>query len=32
MMSWSLVAISQVGLKNRVGFYTTRALLGLLEG
>lgn len=32
MMAWSLVAISQVGLKNVHGFYATRALLGLLEG
>ncbi|KAJ9104743.1 hypothetical protein QFC19_003884 [Naganishia cerealis] len=32
MMSWSVIAISQVGLKNVHGFYATRALLGLLEG
>ncbi|KAJ9125072.1 hypothetical protein QFC22_000025 [Naganishia vaughanmartiniae] len=32
MMSWSVVALSQVGLKNVHGFYATRALLGLLEG
>ncbi|KAJ9108708.1 hypothetical protein QFC21_000028 [Naganishia friedmannii] len=32
MMSWSVIALSQVGLKNVHGFYATRALLGLLEG
>ncbi|ODQ78820.1 hypothetical protein BABINDRAFT_172102 [Babjeviella inositovora NRRL Y-12698] len=32
MVAWSLVAISQVALKGKVGFYTTRFLLGLLEG
>ncbi|GMF62473.1 unnamed protein product [[Candida] boidinii] len=32
MMSWSIVALAQVGLKNKHGFYACRALLGLLEG
>lgn len=32
MMSWSVIALSQVGLKGKAGFYVTRALLGLLEG
>ncbi|VEU19833.1 DEKNAAC100798 [Brettanomyces naardenensis] len=32
MCLWSLVSISQCKLKNAVGFYITRALMGLLEG
>ncbi|TXT12835.1 hypothetical protein VHUM_01236 [Vanrija humicola] len=32
MMSWSAVAIAQVGLTGRTSFYITRALLGLIEG
>ncbi|OWB74318.1 hypothetical protein B5S31_g4107 [[Candida] boidinii] len=32
MMGWSIVALAQVGLKNKHGFYACRALLGLLEG
>lgn len=29
---WSIVAMSQAGLKGKQGFFATRALLGLLEG
>jgi hypothetical protein len=32
MMSWSIVAMAQFALKNKTGFYVTRALLGLIEG
>jgi len=32
MMSWSLVAMAQFALKNKTGFFVTRALLGLIEG
>lgn len=32
MMSWSAVAIGQVGLTGKNSFYVTRALLGLIEG
>ncbi|WVQ74650.1 hypothetical protein IAR50_004252 [Cryptococcus sp. DSM 104548] len=32
MMTWSAVAIAQMGLTGRSSFYATRALLGLLEG
>jgi hypothetical protein len=32
MMSWSAIALSQVGLQGKTGFYVTRSLLGLLEG
>jgi hypothetical protein len=32
MMSWSAVAIGQVGLTGKSSFYATRALLGLIEG
>lgn len=32
MMSWSIVAISQAALKNKAGFFVTRALLGMIEG
>ncbi|OWB81846.1 hypothetical protein B5S33_g466 [[Candida] boidinii] len=32
MMSWSIVALAQVGLKDKHGFYACRALLGFLEG
>ncbi|OWB62574.1 hypothetical protein B5S29_g3508 [[Candida] boidinii] len=32
MMGWSIVALAQVGLKNKHGFYACRALLGFLEG
>lgn len=32
MMSWSAVAICQAAIKNKSGFYATRALLGLIEG
>jgi hypothetical protein len=32
MMSWSVVAISQYALKDKKGFFVTRALLGLIEG
>jgi len=31
-MSWSAVAIAQVGLTSKAGFFVTRALLGLMEG
>ncbi|KAI5963724.1 uncharacterized protein KGF55_002604 [Candida pseudojiufengensis] len=29
---WSIVSISQIGLKDKAGFYITRALIGLLQG
>jgi hypothetical protein len=32
MMSWSAVAIGQVGINGKSSFYATRALLGLIEG
>ncbi|OWB74317.1 hypothetical protein B5S31_g4106 [[Candida] boidinii] len=32
MMCWSIVALAQVGLKDKHGFYACRALLGFLEG
>ncbi|ODN83951.1 hypothetical protein L198_07650 [Cryptococcus wingfieldii CBS 7118] len=32
MMTWSAVAIAQMGLHGKQSFYATRALLGLLEG
>ncbi|WVQ81149.1 hypothetical protein IAT38_003271 [Cryptococcus sp. DSM 104549] len=32
MMSWSAVAIGQMGLSGKASFYLTRALLGLIEG
>ncbi|TYJ53505.1 hypothetical protein B9479_005891 [Cryptococcus floricola] len=32
MMTWSAVAIAQMGLQGKQSFYATRALLGLLEG
>ncbi|KAL7422104.1 hypothetical protein Q5752_002747 [Cryptotrichosporon argae] len=32
MISWSAVAIGQMGLTGKAGWYATRALLGLLEG
>ncbi|WVQ83415.1 hypothetical protein IAT38_005556 [Cryptococcus sp. DSM 104549] len=32
MMSWSAVAIAQMGMTGKSSFYATRALLGLLEG
>lgn len=32
MVAWSIVAISQAAMKNKTGFYITRALIGLLEG
>ncbi|WLF81387.1 hypothetical protein PVL30_005184 [Lodderomyces elongisporus] len=30
--AWSIVAMSQAALKNKAGFYITRALIGALEG
>lgn len=32
MVSWSLVACCQAFMRNRAGFWTCRALLGLIEG
>lgn len=32
MVSWSVVAMAQAGMKNKTGFYVTRALIGILEG
>ncbi|QPG75876.1 hypothetical protein FOA43_003262 [Brettanomyces nanus] len=32
MVCWSLVSISQCGMRSATGFYITRALMGLLEG
>lgn len=32
MMSWSAVAIGQVGINGKSSFYATRAVLGLIEG
>ncbi|ODV86306.1 hypothetical protein CANARDRAFT_197159 [[Candida] arabinofermentans NRRL YB-2248] len=32
MILWSIVTICQCKMKNRAGFYATRALIGLLEG
>lgn len=32
MISWSLIASCQAFMHNRAGFFTTRAMLGLLEG
>lgn len=28
---WSIVAMTQAGIKNKSGFYATRSVLGLLE-
>ncbi|EDK47305.1 conserved hypothetical protein [Lodderomyces elongisporus NRRL YB-4239] len=30
--AWSIVALSQVALQNKTGFYITRALIGAIEG
>lgn len=32
MVSWSLVASFQAFIKDKTGFFVTRALLGLIEG
>lgn len=32
MVAWSIVAMAQGAMKNKAGFYVTRALIGLLEG